>query len=116
MELKLADGNYEAGVRGSLLTVSGTDEVAQRIIMRLTARRGGFAPLPEYGSRLHLLHLAKPSEREAAAKQYVAEALSDERGVKLESLSISGEGAGRIALDLMFSYLGDQQIEVKTVI
>ena len=78
MELKLNGGAYAVSPAGGFQTVTGAEELAQRALMRLSARRGGFLPLPEYGSRLHTLCRLKPGERPAAARQYVIEALSDE--------------------------------------
>lgn len=83
MELKLSGGSYVPRADGGLETVSGSEEAAQRVLMKLAARRGGFYPLPEYGSRLYTLCRLKPSEREAAAGQLIAEALADEKDVRV---------------------------------
>ena len=76
--------------------MSGTEELAQRAMMRLAARRGGFYLLPEYGSRLYTLCRLKPSERSAAARQYVVEALSPEPRItvgEVEYLPGNGDSA-----------------------
>ena len=39
MEIKLENGNYVPGKYSGLTTVSGDEETAQRIAMKLTARR-----------------------------------------------------------------------------
>lgn len=78
MELKLYNGDYAADGVGGLQRVSGDEELLQRVLFRLSARRGGFAPLPTLGSRLHLLGREKPALRQTAAQQYVAEALAEE--------------------------------------
>ena len=101
MELKLVDGAYAAGKYSWLAEVSGDEETAQRIAMKLTARRGGFAPLPEYGSRLYALPQLKPSQRQAAAKQYIAEALEGETDAALTGMSMAAED-GRLSLKLTF--------------
>ena len=82
MELKLRDGRYTLSAAGVPETVRGTEEILQRALMRLTARRGAFWPEPEYGSRLHTLLQLKPSQRAAAAKLFVTEALSGEPEVR----------------------------------
>ena len=92
---------------GGFVTVNGYEELAQRVSMKLTARRGGFVLLPEFGSRLYLLHNTKVSERVTAARQYVAEALSDEEDLILEHLSISEITQGNIRIDTEFTYNGD---------
>ena len=56
MELKLVDGNYVADATGGLAAVSGTEELAQRVVMKLTAREGGF---PNAGLQRQALHAAE---------------------------------------------------------
>ena len=88
MELKIKDRDYAPDGMGGLQRVSGKEELLQRVLFRLTARRGGFAPLPTLGSRLYLLGREKPGNRQAAAKKYVAEALEGEAGVAVEDVSL----------------------------
>ena len=85
--------------------------------MKLTARRGGFAVLPEYGSRLLTLLRVKPSERNSAARQIVAEALADEPGLSLDSLELSEpDESGAIDMVLRFLYGGEElNISAKVV-
>lgn len=92
MEMKLTEGRYEAGKYSGFQCVEGREELAQRLMMRLTARRGGCPLLPDYGSSLYKLPGEKPSERLTAARQYIMEALSGEAGVELENLSVSEAG------------------------
>ena len=73
---------------GGLQRVSGKEELLQRVLFRLTARRGGFALLPTLGSDLHLLGREKPGNRRSAAKKFVAEALDGEAGVTVEDVSL----------------------------
>ena len=98
MELKLEQGAYVQAGNG-FVTVSGPEELAQRVMMRLTARRGGFAPLPQYGSRLYLLsRTAKPGQYETAAMQYIAEAL--------EEVTVTSRPEGTLQIDAVFSAEG----------
>ena len=107
MELKLENGRYVPTAQGMLEHVSGKEELLQRIRMKLTARRGGFSAMPEFGSRLYLLGRARPSEREGLAAQYVAEALADEKGLQLESLQLQDGVDGCAVLTLQFSVSGE---------
>lgn len=103
MELKLTDGRYVPGRAGGIDTVTGDEELAQRIAMKLGARRGGFAAMPDYGSRMYaLLRGVKPSERADAARACAAEALSDEPDLTVESAELTpdGDGGARVALTL----------------
>ena len=99
MELELKNGRYVTA-DGAPATVSGAEELRQRILMKLCARRGSFLPLPEYGSRLHLLQRCKAAQREAAARQYIAEALEGE-DAELEKLAVAQRG-DRLFLDMVF--------------
>ncbi|MGI6028240.1 MAG: hypothetical protein ACOX81_02370 [Candidatus Heteroscillospira sp.] len=113
MELRLVNGDYAKTRFHDLESVSGAEETAQRIMMKLSARRGGFALLPEYGSRLYALNRVRPGQRESCARQYVAEALAGEDAV-LESLALRESGS-RLILELSLRCGGDS-IDVTTEI
>lgn len=110
MELKLQHGRYVSAAGGQPARVSGPEETAQRVTMKLTAHRGGFAPLPEYGSRLHtLLYTARPSEYQTAAMQFIAEALAEEPDVTVTDVSVRPDGeALRIDVDFTVGDVGFQ--------
>lgn len=116
MELKLIDGKYMKGNYQSLAQVDDIEELLQRIEMKLRTRRGTFVPLPEYGSRLHLLSQEKPSNRQSAARQYVLEALADETDLILGSLELISDIGGDTQLSLSFTYKGEYLVNVKTEI
>ena len=84
MELKIKDRDYVADGAGGLVRVSGWDELLERVLFKLSVRRGSFALVPELGSKLHLLRREKGESRATAAKQYVAEALADEKGLFIQ--------------------------------
>ena len=54
MELKIRDRDYVADGAGGLVRVSGWDELLERVLFKLSVRRGSFALAPELGSKLHL--------------------------------------------------------------
>ena len=111
MELKLVNGKYCADGANGLASVSGKEELAQRIAMKLTARRGAFPLMPDFGSRLYLLGRTKKTEREIAARQYIAEALNGEN-IVLSNLNMEYEG-DKIRMDITFEDGGDRlQIDV----
>ncbi len=105
MELKLENGRYVPGP-GGLCRVSGPEETAQRVMMKLAAPRGAFPPLPEYGSALReLLRAARPSEDSAVARQAVADALSDEPEVAVTAVEAIREGE-TLRVDVHFTAAG----------
>ena len=89
MELKLVNGDYLPDGRGGL--EQAEEEILQRALSRLTARRGSFPFLPEFGSRLCLLGAVAPLARETAAERYVTEALAPETALKVESVRLREE-------------------------
>ncbi|MDO4815178.1 MAG: hypothetical protein Q4A83_01050 [Bacillota bacterium] len=114
MELKLENGKYIAR-NGGVATVKGAEELAQRITMKLAARRGKFWPMPDYGSRLYtLLQGVKPEDRKTAVREYVAEALADEQGISFDNISMEVSG-DTLVLKLDFTYSGGT-LQVETAI
>lgn len=107
MELELKDGRYVAGRWGGVSTVSGQEEKIQRIMMRLAAHRGGFLPMPHYGSRIYTLGGVKASGRDAAARQFVHEALAEEDGVTVTEVKCSMSGHDTLRVDVALSLFGE---------
>ena len=107
MELMLRDGDYVPDGAGGLLQVSGREALLQRVLLRLTARRGGFVFLEDLGSRLWQLSRIGPAERQAAAEQYVAEALEEETELEVESVHLAEEACGSIDLTVELDWRGE---------
>lgn len=95
MALLLKDGDYVADERGGLRTVEGAQDLLQRVLFRLQARRGSFPFLPELGSRLYLLGREKPGDRQALARQYAVEALRGEE-VEVTGVAVEESQPGRL--------------------
>ena len=76
MELMVRDGDYLPDGEGGFRRAEGADELLQRVLWKLSIPRGSFPLLPGLGSGLYRLGRARPSERQALARQYVAEALA----------------------------------------
>ena len=104
MELKIKNGDYVAGT-GRLETLSGSDALLQRVLYRLTAKRGTFPFWETLGSRLYTLGSVKKSQRAAAAKQFVSEALLEEPEISRMGVSYSeseGEALGKVRVSLVY--------------
>ena len=94
MELEMREGDYVPDGAGGVRRTFGAQALMQRVLFRLTARRGTFPLWPELGSRLWQLGRVPPAGRPAAARQYVAEALAEEP-VRVEQVTLSErEGRG----------------------
>ena len=101
MELKLRDGKYVLSDAGLPERVRGAEEVLQRALMRLAARRGTFWPDPEYGSRLYTLGRIKAGQRDSAARLFVAEALEKEPEITVREVRFTpNEDGGSVAVVL----------------
>lgn len=69
------------------------------MLWKLSIPRGSFPLLPALGSELHRLDRAKPAERAGLARQYVAQALSDEAELSVAGVELSAEGELTVELD-----------------
>lgn len=104
MELTVRDGDYLPDGLGGLKRAEGKEELLQRVLWKLTARRGAFPFLPELGSRLYLLPRSKPADWQLLAEQYVAEALSGEEGLTVNHVAVEPDGAGaKLTAELSWS-------------
>ena len=92
MELKIRSRDYVSDGAGGLVRVSGWDELLERVLFKLSVRRGSFALAPELGSKLHLLWREKGESRATAAKQFVAEALAEETDLTVSDVTLEQKG------------------------
>ena len=114
MELKIKDRDYVADGAGGLVRVSGWDELLERVLFKLSVRRGSFALMPELGSKLHLLWRGKGERRAAAAEEHVAEALADEEGLSVTGVELAEKG-GLLELRVLLRYEGETGETVVTI-
>ena len=73
----LRNGDYCPDGMGGFRQAWGGEEVLERVLFQLTARRGSFPLLPQVGSRLYLLGREKPAARGTVGAGYAAEALAE---------------------------------------
>jgi hypothetical protein len=106
MGLMLRNGDYVSDGHGGFLTVTGKDALAQRVTLRLTARRGSFPFLENFGSRLWQLGTVPAARHQGAAEQYVAEALAEESGLAVESVELTESGGTAAGLRVGLRYQG----------
>lgn len=100
VELMVRDGDYLPDGRGGFRRAEGREALLQRVLWKLSIRRGCFPLLPGLGSRLYLLCRQHPGRREGLARQYAAEALAGE-----EDLEVTGtrlERDGRLQVELLW--------------
>ena len=106
MELKLENGDYIPDGLGGMVRLESDQALLQRVLFRLSARRGGLPFLPDLGSRLYQLGREKPSAREALALQYVTEALAQERDLAVLGTELTEDGLGGAVLRAELEWRG----------
>lgn len=104
--LILREGDYVPDGQGGFSTAAGAAEVLERILWKLTVKRGSFPFLPQLGSRLHLLSRVPVKERETMAAQYAHEALADEE-VAIREARLTQEG-DKTVLTLRLDWQGEE--------
>lgn len=111
MDLKLNfEGRDQAQtLQGWPVPITGAEEIAQRIRLRLTVRRGSFRLDPELGSRLYALPRGDAAGMERFAREAIEEALAPMAGVRLEELSCRYDPAeDRAYLACRFGWRGQE--------
>ncbi|MCI8870515.1 MAG: hypothetical protein HFF39_08250 [Lawsonibacter sp.] len=106
MELFIENGDYVPDGLGGLTGLTGAQEVLQRVLFRLKARRGAMPFLPNLGSSLHTLGREKPAARPALARRYVMQALEDE-DVEVTGVELAEEQDGRFSLAVHLLWQGE---------
>lgn len=114
MEAKLISGDYVPDGLGGIVRQAGADALLQRVLFRLTARRGQFPPLPELGSRLYLLGRESAANRLSAARLYAAEALAQE-DVRVTDVLLSAAQGGQVQVTVLLDYQGTELSVALTV-
>lgn len=99
-EILLRDGDQVPNGAGDFCRTEGAQALLQRVLFRLTARRGAFPFLPETGSQLYLLGREKPAARQALCQRYVQQALEGE-DVAVTEVTCSEQGdTGQVTVRL----------------
>ena len=101
----MINGDYIPDGLGGVQRSHGADALLQRVLFRLTARRGQHPMLPELGSRLYLLGKEPPSRQLSAARQYIAEALTPE-DVSVTEVTLSPLEGNHLAISILLDYNG----------
>lgn len=108
MERKLSGGDYLPGSQGGVQSLDGAQALLQRVLFRLTARRGQFPFLPEMGSRLYqLCRDGKPSARSALARQYTVQALENEEDLTVTDVQWTQLEGSRGYLQVYLEWQGE---------
>ena len=99
-EWKMKDGDLIPDGAGGFVKLQEEEAVLQRVLFKLTARRGTFPFLPELGSELHRLCREKPSARQDLCVRYVAQALEGEDVTVTDVEYAEEDGIGRVTVHI----------------
>lgn len=116
MELYLENGDYVPDGAGGFVTVEHGEEMLQRVLTTLQIPEGSYLPMPELGSKLHLLSREKPSDRDVIALQYVVEALQSESQLQVDSVDVGEDEDGAMTLQIGLIWKGSLYTLSTTVI
>ena len=112
-ELQWNNGDLVPNGAGGFCRLEGSGALVQRVLFKLSARRGSFPFLPQLGSNLHLLGREKPGARSALCAQYVRQALEDEDVTVTDVVYAEQGGQARVTVYLQWQ---GQELEVTTQI
>ena len=101
MDLLLRDGDFGLDERGMPVQLDGVDELLQRVLIRLTVRKGAFALDPMLGSRFYALRRADLRSMEREAMAMAQEALASMKELSVTAVQVDPEidgGATRVTV------------------
>ena len=110
MALVIKDGDYLID-NGRIRSAGASEELLQRVLFKMIARRGKFVFCPQLGSRLWTLNAMTPASRQSVALQYVAEALADENDLRVKSVTTQDGADGKLTLTAEID-CGDENMTV----
>lgn len=100
VELQLTNGDFVPNGMGDFCRLEGSRALIQRILFKLTARRGTFPFLPRLGSQLYTLNREKESARQSLCMQYVRQALEDEDVTVTDVTYVNENGQAQVKVYL----------------
>lgn len=101
-ELQMTHGDFVPDGAGDFCRLEGSRALVQRVLFKLTARRGAFPFLPKLGSQLHTLGREKESARQALCMQYVRQALEEEDVTVTDVTYTAQQGQARVKVYLQW--------------
>ena len=87
MDTALKDGDFYLGTTGKPIAISGIKELLQRVLIRLTVRKGSFIYNKNLGSNLYTLKNTNKDIKNQAIIM-VKEALADMKEIEVDDISV----------------------------
>lgn len=102
VELQWKNGDLVPDGAGDFCRLEGARALVQRVLFKLSARRGSFPFLPRLGSQLHTLAAEKPGVRRMLCDQYVRQALEEEEVTVTEVVYQELDGQAQVRVFLQW--------------
>ena len=113
MDTLLKNRDHATGHDSRPITITGARATIQRLLIRLSVRKGAFSPQPNLGSELHKLPLTGGEHRDRLALHYAQQALLPEGALVEEARCSPAAGApDTLALSLSVR-VGGQSIPLE---
>ncbi|MGI6402821.1 MAG: histidine kinase [Oscillospiraceae bacterium] len=100
MDTLLENGTYALDERGLPIPITGVRALIQRLLIRLSVRKGSFLPDPSLGSELYRLPCAAGEQTNRLALHYAQQALLPEARAKVEQAVCYLMGEGGLAVHI----------------
>lgn len=114
MDTLLVNGDFQTDSFGHPVTVSGNQELLQRALIRLSVKRGAFAPDPSLGSRFDRLSAPYGKKLDEEALLYAREALMELPEVQVLSARVTAQEDGSSLIFVRVKAMG-QVAELSSV-
>lgn len=109
MDTMLFNKDHKTSISGNPISINGTSEIAQRILIRLSVPKGNFALCESLGSLLHTLPNYPEQNRDNLAFQYVQSALIDMPEVTVKDVKCLYKGDfNEIFVNAVLIYKNDE--------
>ena len=100
MDTLLENGSHALDERGLPMAITGLRALIQRLLIRLSVRKGSFLPDPTLGSELYRLPCSGGEQTNRLALHYAQQALLPEPGARVEQAVCRLAGEGSLAVSV----------------
>lgn len=109
MDTAISNGDFLLDSRNRPISISGIRELFQRVLIKLTVKKGSFIYDKNLGSRLYTLN-SKVNDIKSKAFSIISEALNDMPEVFVKSILPEFiDDGGKLRLEILLSIKGEEE-------